>query len=141
MPSSPVRTGTGASLTFLHLAWLFPFYPFLAKTQQEFLQRKFRTGHRVVQGCSFVLAQNLYDVTREFSPDVYIKQCIQKKLKTIRGTGLGSSLFFSDLSFWDDFYKRNGDHTDQLFRGRRAIKLIEKHEPLLLNWLRFIDTR
>ena len=127
--------------TFPHFAWLFPFFPLLPKTQQLLLQQKFRVGLRLVHRCPFVSARNLYTLTNENSLDVYVKRYIQKRLKCMHTTDLGQSLFYNDIFFWDDFYKRKKDHLGHFFNTKRVKKLIERHESLLLKWISFIETK
>ena len=50
---------------FPHLAWLFPFYPFLLKRQKEALNRKFRVATRSAHGCPFVNVEDLLTVTKQ----------------------------------------------------------------------------
>jgi hypothetical protein len=92
--------------TFRHFVWLFPLFHLLPESQQQSLQQKFRGGLRLVHRCPFVSARNLYTVTKEYSLDVYLKQYIQKRLRTIHTTILGLSLLYNDVFFWDEFYKR-----------------------------------
>ena len=66
--------------TFPHFAWIFPFFPLLAQTQQQILQQKFRVGLRLVYRCLFVSAQNLYSFTLEHSLEFYVKNYIQRRL-------------------------------------------------------------
>ncbi len=127
--------------TFPHFAWLFPFFPFLPKTHQLSLQQqKFRGGLRLVHRCPFISAHNLYTITRELPLNAYVKRYIQKRLKTMHVTDLGSSLFYNDVFFWDDFHKRKNDQLGQFFRYRRVKLMIDHHESLLLRCLYFIDT-
>ena len=70
------------SYTFPHFAWIFPFFPLLAQTQQQILQQKFRVSLRLVYRCPFVSAQNLYSFTLEHSLEFYvIKKLYSKKIK------------------------------------------------------------
>jgi hypothetical protein len=46
-------------------------------------------------------------------------------------TDLGSSPFYNDIFFWDDFFKRKGDNLGHFFRGRRVKQLIDRHESYL----------
>ena len=76
--------------TFPHFAWIFPFFPLLAQTQQQILQQKFRVDLRLVYRCPFVSAQNLYSFTSEHSLEFYVKNYIQRRLRTIHLIDLGS---------------------------------------------------
>jgi hypothetical protein len=125
--------------TFPHLVWLFPFYPFLPKTQQNLLNQKFRVGLRLVHRCPYVSAQHLFSVTKEDSLDQYVKKYIQKRLKKMHVSDLGASLFYKDVFYWDDFVKRKQDNMGHFFRLRRVQKLRKRHESLLIKWLDFVD--
>jgi hypothetical protein len=125
--------------SFPHFAWLFPFYPFLPKTQQERLKQKFRVGVRLVHRCPFVSADHLFHFTKENPLDLYVKKYIQKRLKRMHRSDLGTSLFYEDMFYWDGFLKRKGDSLGHFFRLRRVKKLIERHESLLLKWIEFVD--
>ena len=83
--------------TFPHFAWIFPFFPLLAQTQQRILQEKFHVGLRLVYRCPFVSAENLYSFTLEHSLEFYVKTYIQRRLRTIHLTDLGSSPFYNDI--------------------------------------------
>jgi hypothetical protein len=80
-------------------------------------------------------------MTNEYSLDVYVKHCIQKRLKCMHRTGLGLSPFYKDISLWNDFHKRKKDQFGQFFRSNRVKQLIEKHESLLVKWISFIKIR
>jgi hypothetical protein len=92
--------------TFPHVAWLFPFFSLLPESQQQILQQKFRVGLRLVLCYPFVSARNLYTMTNEQSLDLYGKQYIQTRLRSIHTTDLGRSLFYYDIFFWDEFHTR-----------------------------------
>jgi hypothetical protein len=138
--SSKVLRQCFFAFTFPHFAWLFPFYPLLPETQQQILQQKFRVGLRLVYRCPFVSAHNLYTITSEHSLEFYVKKYIQRRLRTMHLTDLGSSLFYNDIFVWDEFYKRKNDHLGHFFRTRRVRKLIDRHESFLLRWLFFVET-
>jgi hypothetical protein len=138
--SSKVLRQCFFAFTFPHFAWLFPFYPLLPETQQQVLQQKFRVGLRLVYRCPFVSAHNLYTVTSEHPLEFYVKKYIQRRLRTMHLTDLGSSLFYNDIFVWDEFYKRKNDHLGQFFRTRRVRQLIDRHESFLLRWLFFVET-
>jgi hypothetical protein len=112
----------------------------LPETQQQILQQKFRVGLRLVYRCPFVSAHNLYTITSEHSLEFYVKKYIQRRLRTMHLTDLGSSLFYNDIFVWDEFYKRKNDHLGHFFRMRRVRKLIDRHESFLLRWLFFVET-
>ena len=101
--------------TFPHFAWIFPFFPLLAQTQQQILQQKFRVGLRLVYRCPFVSAQNLYSFTLEHSLEFYVKTYIQRRLRTIHLTDPGSSPFYNDIFVWDEIFKRKNDHLGHFF--------------------------
>jgi hypothetical protein len=125
--------------TFPHFAWLFPFYPFLPKTQQELLNQKFRVGLRLVHRRPYVSAQHLFSLTQEDPLDQYVKKYIQKRLIKMYVSDLGASLFHQDVFYWDEFVKRKQDNMGHFFRLRRVKKLRERHESLLIKWLDFVD--
>jgi hypothetical protein len=70
-----MKSGKALSITVLHrcffaysfpyFAWIFPFYPFLPKTQKQLLQRKFRNGLRLIHRCPFARATDLMRITKE----------------------------------------------------------------------------
>ena len=91
--SSKVLRQCFFAYTFPHFAWLFPFFPLLPITQQQILQQKFRVGLRLVHRCPFISAHNLYTFTSEHSLEFYVKKYIQRRLRTMHMTDLGSSLF------------------------------------------------
>jgi hypothetical protein len=138
--SSKVLRQCFFAYTFPHFAWLFPFFPLLPITQQQILQQKFRVGLRLVYRCPFISAHNLYTFTSEHSLEFYVKKYIQRRVRTMHMTDLGSSLFYNDIFVWDDFCKRKNDHLGHFFRGRRIRQLIERHESYLLRWIFFIET-
>jgi hypothetical protein len=137
--SSKVLRQCFFAYSFPHFAWLFPFFPFLPETQQQILQQKFRVGLRLVYRCPFVSANKLYDSISEHSLEFYVKKYIQKRLKTMHMTDLGSSLFYNDVFVWDDYYKRKDDHLGHFFRTRRVRQLLDRHESYLLKWLLFVE--
>ena len=97
--------------TFPHFAWIFPFFPLLAQTQQQ----KFRVGLRLVYRCPFVSAQNLCSFTSEHSLEFYVKNYIQRRLRTIHLTDVGSSPFYNDIFVWDEIFKRKNHHLGHFF--------------------------
>jgi hypothetical protein len=126
--------------TFPHFAWLFPFFPILPETKKQSLQQKFRVGLRLGHRCPFISASNLCTMTNKHSLDFYVKQYISKRMKTVVTTDLGNSLFYNDIFFWKEFYKRKKDHLGQFFRNKRVKPMIDKHESLLMRWISFIET-
>jgi len=138
--SSKVLRQCFFAYTFPHFAWLFPFYPLLPVTQQQILQQKFRVGLRVVYRCPFVSAHNLFTITSEQPLEFYVKKYIQRRLRTMHLTDLGSSLFYNDIFVWDDYYKRKNDHLGHFFCMRRVKQLIDRHESFLLRWLSFVES-
>ena len=50
---------------FPYLAWLFPLYPLLSRTQRNSLDRKFRVAIRIVHRCPYVSAEDLFTITKE----------------------------------------------------------------------------
>ncbi|CAM2707658.1 unnamed protein product [Rotaria socialis] len=125
--------------TFPHFAWLFPLFPLLPVSQQHVLEQKFRVGLRLVHRCPFVSAHNLLKVTSEQPLQFYVKKYIQRRLKTMFITDLGSSAFYEDIFGWDNFCKRKNDHLGHFFRTRRVRQLKDRHESFLLTWLAFVD--
>ena len=125
--------------TFPHFAWLFQLFPLLPESQQNILQQKFRVGLRLVHRCPFVSAHNLFNVTSEQPLEFYIKKYIQRRLKTMFTTDLGSSLFYEDIFGWDTFCKRKNDRLGHFFCSRRVRQLKDRHESFLLKWLSFVD--
>lgn len=125
--------------TFPHFAWLFPLFPLLPESQKRVLEQKFRMGIRLVHRCPFVSAHNLFNITGEQPLHFYVKKYIQRRLKTMFITDLGSSLFYEDIFGWDKFCKRKNDHLGHLFCLRRVRKLREQHESFLLKWFSFMD--
>ena len=59
---------------FPHIAWIFPFYPFVLKTQQKTLNRKFRVGIRLTHRCPYVAAEDLFLVAQEMSLENYVRR-------------------------------------------------------------------
>src|SRR3984957_9746625 len=82
---------------FPHLAWIFPFYPFLPKTQREALDRKFRVGIRIVHRCPYVTAEDLFIVTKEKPLKLYAQRYIKKRLQNMYKSDLGRSPFLEDI--------------------------------------------
>ena len=101
--------------TFPYFAWIFPFFPLLAQTQQQILQQKFRVGLRLVYRCPFMSAQNLYNFTSEHSLEFYVKNYIERRLRTIHLTDLGLSPFYNDIFVCDEIFKRKNDHLGHFF--------------------------
>jgi hypothetical protein len=66
---------------FRHLAWIFPFYPFLPKTQQKAVDRKFRVAIKIVKRCPYVSAEDLFTITKEKPLDFYAQRYIKKRLE------------------------------------------------------------
>ena len=126
--------------TFPHFAWIFPFFPLLAQTQQQILQQKFRVGLRLVYRCLFVSAQNLYSFTSEHSLEFYLKSYIQRRLRTIHLIDLEFSPFYNDIFVWDEIFKKKNDHLGHFFHWRRVRQLIDRYESYLLRWISFVET-
>ena len=124
---------------FPHFAWIFPLYPFLPKTQQEALNRKFRVALRIVQRFPYVSARDIYTITRENPLEIYVKRYIKKRLETSHRSDLGRSLFVNDIFFWDYFKKNKYDSMGHFFRQSRVKKLIKRHETLIITWIGFIE--
>ena len=97
--SSEVLRQCFFAYTFPHFAWLFLFYPLLLETQKQSLQQKFRVGLRLVYRCPFVSVLNLFNTISEHSLEFYVKKYIQRRLKSMQTTDLGSSLFTMIFSF------------------------------------------
>jgi hypothetical protein len=63
---------------FLHLVWVFPFYPLLSKTQIEALDRQFRVGIRMVRRCPFISASDIFILTKVRPRDFYVKDILRR---------------------------------------------------------------
>ena len=125
--------------TFPHLAWLFPFFPFLPRLQQEALRGKFRVGMRLIHRVPFLSSLDLFPLIKEEPLDNYVKRYISKRLKKMSLSDLGTSLFYTDTFFWDSFYKRPNDGVGHLFCLKRVNKLKSRHRSLILDWFDFIS--
>ena len=125
--------------SFPYFAWIFPFYPFLPKTQKELLQRKFRNGLRLVHRCPFARGKDLLRITNEESLEGYVKRYITKRLERIDRSDLGRSLFHNDIFYWDLFHKSKNDHLGHFFRMKRVKSMREGHQCLLIQWLEFLS--
>ena len=125
--------------TFPHLAWLFPFFPFLPRMQQEAVRRKFRVAMRLIHRVPFLSSSNLFSFIKEETLDSYVKRYITRRLKKMFLSDLGSSLFLTDIFFCDDFYKRPNDGVGHLFRLKRVNRLKSNHRSLILDWYDFIN--
>ncbi len=136
---TPVLRQCMFAYVFPHLAWIFPFYPFLPKTQREALDRKFRVAIRITHRCPYVAAKDLFLVTKEKPLEFYVKRYIKKRMERIYKSDLGSSLFLEDLFHWDTFRKEKNDAVGHLFRLRRVKKLIDRHESLLIRWIDIVE--
>ena len=88
---------------------------FWLSTHGTTLQQEFRVGIRLVYRCPFVSAQNLYSFTLEHSLEFYVKNYIQRRLRTIHLTDLGSAPFYNDIFVWDGIFKRKNDHLGHFF--------------------------
>jgi hypothetical protein len=126
------------SYVFPHLAWIFPFFPFLPQTQKEALRRKFRVAIRLVHRAPYVGAANLFKFTGEEPLDTYVKRFILKRLNKLYSSDLGSSLFLEDIFYWDNFRKQAKDGVGHFFSLKRVKRLKSTHRSLLLDWLEFI---
>ena len=122
---------------FPHLAWIFPVYPFLPKTQREALDRKFRVGIRIVHRCPYVEAKDLFLVTNEKPLKFYAQKYIKRRMEKMYKSDLGRSLFLEDIFYWSQFRKKKKDSLGQLFRLNRVKKMINRHEILLIKWIDF----
>ena len=136
--SIPVLRQCLFAYIFPHLAWIFPFYPFLPKTQREALDRKFRVAIRIVYRCPYVSAKDLFTVTKEKTLEFYAQRYIKKRLEKMYKSDLGGSLFHDDIFYWDKFRKEKNDSVGHFFRLRRVKKLINRHESLLTEWIKFV---
>ena len=123
---------------FPHLAWIFPLYPLLPKTQKDLLDRKFRVAIRIVHRCPYVSAEDLLTVTKEKPLETYIRRYIKKRLQKMHESDLGGSLFHEDIFYWDQFQKEKNNSLGQFFRLKRIKKLISRHESLLIKWIDFV---
>jgi hypothetical protein len=137
--SIPVLRKCFFSYVFPHLAWIFPFYPFLPKTQREALDRKFRVVIRTVHRCPFVSAKDLFMVTQEDPLEIYVQRYIKKRLDNIYKSDLGRSLFLEDIFYWEKFRKNKKDALGHFFRQNRVRKQIKRHETLLIKWIEFLQ--
>ena len=137
--TKPVLRKCLFAYVFPHLAWLFPFYPLIPKTQREALDRKFRVAIRIVHSCPFVSADGLFMVTKEEPLEKYAQRYIKKRLKNIEKSDLGLSVFFDDIFYWDDFRKRDKDSLGHFFRMNRIKKLKNRHETFLIKWIDFVQ--
>lgn len=126
--------------SFPYFAWIFPFYPFLPKTQKELLLRKFRTGLRLVHRCPFARATELFQITKEKSLEEYVKRYIKKRLERVGKSDLGRSPFYNDVFYWDAFRKKRNDDMGHFFRLKRVKLMRERHQTHLLQWLEFLDS-
>jgi hypothetical protein len=125
--------------TFPHFAWIFPFFPFLPRKQQDLLRSKFRVAIRLIHRAPFVSAANLLAFTHEVSLDLYVKRYIVKRLKNIYLTDLGFSLFLEDVFFWDNYNSETCGRIGQYLRLKSVTKLKANHLSLLLKWLEFAN--
>lgn len=125
--------------SFPYFAWIFPFYPFLPKTQKELLLRKFRTGLRLIHRCPFARATELFQITNEKSLEEYVRRYIKKRLERIGKSDLGRSPFYNDVFYWDEFRKTKNDDMGHFFRLKRVKLMRERHQTLLLQWLEFLS--
>ncbi len=81
--SVPVLKKGFFAYVFPQFAWVFPFHPFLPKTQREALDKNFRVAIRTVHRCPFVSAKDLFMMTQEELLEVYIQRYIKKRLENI----------------------------------------------------------
>ena len=125
--------------SFPYFAWIFPFNPFLPKTQKELLQRKFRNGLRLVHRRPFARGKDLLKITNEEPLEEYVKRYIMKRLERIDRSDLGRSLFYNDIFYWDIFHKSKNDHLGHFFRMKRVKDMREGHRCLLIQWLEFLS--
>ena len=123
---------------FPYLAWLFPLYPLIPRTQRNSLDRKFRVAIRIVHRRPYVSAENLFTITKEEPLVTYPQRYIKKRLKKMYKSDLSGSLFHKDILYWDNFKKDKNDSLRQFFRLRRIKKLISIHESSLTKWIDFI---
>ena len=123
---------------FPHLAWIFPLYPLLPKTQMDSLDRKFRVAIRIVHKCPYVSAEDLFTVTKEKPLETYTRRYIKKTLQKMHKSDLAGSLFHEDIFYWDQFQKEKNNSLRQFFRLKRIKKLISRHESLLIKLIDFV---
>ena len=81
----------------------------------------------------------VFKTTEENPLEFYVKKYLQKRLKSIHATDLGSFLFYNDIFGWDDFFKRKNDNLGHFFQNPRVRLLKERHESYLLRWLLFVE--
>jgi hypothetical protein len=127
------------SYIFPNMAWVFPFFPFLPHSQQEWLRRKYRVALRLVHRAPFVSSKDLCALTGEVPLDNYVKKYIEKRLKNLYSTDLGNSPFLEDVFFWDTFERGDVVGIGHYFRMKRVRKMKANHQSLLLVWLEFIS--
>jgi hypothetical protein len=87
--SVPVLRQCLFAYVFPHLAWIFPFYPFLPKTQQEAVDMKFHVAIKIIKRCPYVSAEDLFTVTKEKPLDYYAHRYIKKRLEKMYKSDLG----------------------------------------------------
>ena len=138
MISTPVLRQCLFAYVFPHLAWIFSLYPLLPKTQKDSLDRKFRVAITIVHRCSYVSAEDLFTVTKENPLEAYARRFIKKRLQKVHKSGLGGSLFYEDIFYWDQFRKEKNDSLDQFFRLKRIKKLMSGHESASIKWIDFV---
>jgi len=97
--SVPVLRQRLFAYAFRHLAWIFPFYPFLPKTRREAVDRKFHVAIRIVHRCPYVSAEDLFTITKEKPLDFYAQRYIKKRLEKMYKSDLGGSLFLEDVFY------------------------------------------
>ena len=128
------------SYIFPNIAWFFPLFLFLPQTQQEQLRRKYRAALRLVHRAPIVKAKDLFALTGEIPLDMYVKKYLERRLKNIYSTGLGTSLCLENLFFWDTF-KGEVIGVGHYFCMKRARRLKANHQSQLLIWLDFVSKK
>jgi hypothetical protein len=61
---------------------------------------------RIVHGCPFVSANDLFMVINEKPLETYVQRYIRRRLMKMYQSALGKSLFREDVFFWKDFKKK-----------------------------------
>jgi hypothetical protein len=110
------------SYIFPNIAWIFPFFPLLPLSQQELFRNKYRVAIRLVHRAPFVSTKSLVELTGEVPLDNYVKRYIEKRLKNMYSTDLGSSLFLEDVFFWNTYMRKHGVGVGHYFLHEKSEK-------------------
>jgi hypothetical protein len=129
------------SYIFPNLAWIFPFFPLLPPSLQECLRRKYNVAVRLVHRVPFVRTKDLFALTGEVPLDNYVKNYIEKRLKNIYSTDLGTSLFLEDVFFWDTYEREGIVGLGHYFSMKRVRRMKTNHQSQLLVWLDFVSKK